>query len=94
MEPVAHDLGRVLQHPHFTKAIRLLDTVACTLHTLDALHLAIALSEGIELVTADRLPERCGRGDRASLHASDVAQHLDSDRAETPSPRDRFHYQQ
>lgn len=43
-----------LQQPHFAKAIHLLDTVSVALRTLGALHLAIALSEGIELITADR----------------------------------------
>lgn len=43
-----------LNQPHFSKAMHLLDTVSVVLRTLDALHLAIALSEGIELMTADR----------------------------------------
>lgn len=43
-----------LQQPHFADAIRLLDTVAVGLRTLDALHLAIARQEEVDLITADR----------------------------------------
>ncbi|MDN5872278.1 MAG: hypothetical protein L0H73_16370 [Nitrococcus sp.] len=43
-----------LEQPHFAKAVHLLDTATVPLRTLDALHLSIALSEGIGLITADR----------------------------------------
>ncbi|MDN5850684.1 MAG: type II toxin-antitoxin system VapC family toxin [Nitrococcus sp.] len=43
-----------LEQPHFAKAMHLLDTVTVALRTLDALHLSIAVLEGIDLITADR----------------------------------------
>lgn len=44
----------VLSTEHYFKARALLGSFAATLHTLDALHLAVALTETLPLVTSDQ----------------------------------------
>lgn len=46
---------------HYALANEWLDSLATTLRTLDALHLAVAASEGMPIVTADQELIRCAR---------------------------------
>jgi hypothetical protein len=54
-----------LNTEHFIKARLLVASINASLRTLDALHLAVALSEGLTLVTADREFARAGKRHKA-----------------------------
>ncbi len=54
-----------LNTDHFIKARLLVASMDGSLRTLDALHLAVALAEGLTLVTADREFARAGKGHKA-----------------------------
>jgi predicted nucleic acid-binding protein len=55
-----------LNTDHFIKARLLVASMDSSLRTLDALHLAVALSEGLTLVTADREFARAGKRHKAN----------------------------
>ena len=55
-----------LNTDHFIKARLLVASMDSSLRTLDALHLAVALSEGLTLVTADRELARAGKRHKAN----------------------------
>lgn len=55
-----------LSTEHFMKARLLVASMDSSLRTLDALHLAVALSEGLTLVTADREFARAGKRHKAN----------------------------
>jgi predicted nucleic acid-binding protein len=55
-----------LNTDHFIKARLLVASMDSSLRTLDALHLAVALLEGLTLVTADREFARAGKRHKAS----------------------------
>ena len=50
---------------HYLRARELIGSLATALHTLDALHLAVALGEDLPLLTADRDLVRAARRHRA-----------------------------
>jgi predicted nucleic acid-binding protein len=55
-----------LSTEHFIKARQLVASMDSSLRTLDALHLAAALAEGLTLVTADREFARAGKRHKAN----------------------------
>ena len=55
-----------LNTEHFLKARLLVASMDSALRTLDALHLAVALAEGLTLVTADREFARAGKRHKAN----------------------------
>ena len=55
-----------LSTEHFLKARLLAASMVSALRTLDALHLAVALAEGLTLVTADREVARAGKRHKAN----------------------------
>jgi predicted nucleic acid-binding protein len=55
-----------LNTEHFIKARLLVGSMDSSLRTLDALHLAAALAEGLTLVTADREFARAGKRHKAN----------------------------
>jgi predicted nucleic acid-binding protein len=55
-----------LNTEHFIKARLMVASLDSSLRTLDALHLAVALSEGLTLMTADREFARAGKRQKAN----------------------------
>jgi predicted nucleic acid-binding protein len=55
-----------LNTEHFIKARLMVASLDSSLRTLDALHLAVALSEGLRLMTADREFARAGKRQKAN----------------------------
>jgi uncharacterized protein len=56
-----------LNTEHFIKARQLVSSMDSSLRTLDALHLAVALSERLALVTADREFAQAGKRHKANI---------------------------
>lgn len=57
----------VLTAEHYVKARHLIGSFSTTLHTLDALHLALALSEKLPMLTADNILATAARKQRIKV---------------------------
>jgi len=52
---------------HFLKALQLLSATKIPLHTLDALHLAVAITENLPLMTADQDFAKAAKGHKSAV---------------------------
>lgn len=57
----------MLNAEHYTRARHLIGSFSATLHTLDALHLALAMSEKLSLLTADNILATAARRQRIKV---------------------------